>query len=512
MEDHPNSILLEFWPFSYHSYFLRRLYTEGWTGTYGDKTGLIPSNYVKEVDPAELRKSEDGKQEKEVNPLGDLTKSSVPAFGLKVEIAASLGDQRLVFKIVTPGGKALEVAPEDGEMREIREWQKAVEDANKMGKDKAQNVLKQEKKMRIAIALSDMIFYCTAVKWKDWQDSASNGYQLMSSFGENTAEKMIKKPEHQPNWVEYNMRQFSRVYPKGTRVKSDNYDPQQMWNFGMQLVALNYQTPDRPMWLNTGKFAANGRTGYISKPAIMLDEELAFDPTSSKTWNKHVVKATVKLKILSARHLIKPGKGVASPFVKVDVSGVDCDQDDTRTKVVQDNGFKPRWNQSFGLEISMPELACINITVFDEDMFGDSSAIGQAVLPVGTQDQPLLNNGYRSVMLQNTSCCEQELSALLVHVEVWMPPPFSLLLYPWQPALRAKALSVVGTWRGADALLLPYIPGLLLFFPLFLSFCEPTVLQSHLNLHSTLPLIALQCPNHCTALPRPCTTGFVRRN
>lgn len=35
---------------------------------------------------------------------------------------------------------------------------------------------------------------------------------------------------------------MSRIYPKGTRMDSSNYNPQPFWNVGCQMVALNYQT------------------------------------------------------------------------------------------------------------------------------------------------------------------------------------------------------------------------------------------------------------------------------
>lgn len=39
-------------------------------------------------------------------------------------------------------------------------------------------------------------------------------------------------------------RQFlTRVYPNAVRVDSSNMNPQEFWNFGVQIVALNYQTP-----------------------------------------------------------------------------------------------------------------------------------------------------------------------------------------------------------------------------------------------------------------------------
>lgn len=36
---------------------------------------------------------------------------------------------------------------------------------------------------------------------------------------------------------------LSRVYPKGQRIDSSNYNPIPFWNVGAQIVALNYQTP-----------------------------------------------------------------------------------------------------------------------------------------------------------------------------------------------------------------------------------------------------------------------------
>ena len=40
-------------------------------------------------------------------------------------------------------------------------------------------------------------------------------------------------------------RQFVRTYPSGLRTDSSNYDPHPMWNYGIQMVALNVQTPGK---------------------------------------------------------------------------------------------------------------------------------------------------------------------------------------------------------------------------------------------------------------------------
>jgi Phosphatidylinositol-specific phospholipase C, Y domain len=54
-----------------------------------------------------------------------------------------------------------------------------------------------------------------------------------SSFSEPKTEKLLKKSA--ADWVEYNTRQMSRIYPAGTRVDSSNYDPCPSWNVGSQV-------------------------------------------------------------------------------------------------------------------------------------------------------------------------------------------------------------------------------------------------------------------------------------
>lgn len=59
---------------------------------------------------------------------------------------------------------------------------------------------------------------------------------------------------------------FIRVYPKMTRISSSNFDPTQYWDYGAQMCAMNFQTPDRGMRLNQALFLANRGLGYVLKP------------------------------------------------------------------------------------------------------------------------------------------------------------------------------------------------------------------------------------------------------
>ena len=75
----------------------------------------------------------------------------------------------------------------------------------------------------------------------------------MSSFSETTSLGYLKTQAVE--FVNYNKRQLSRIYPKGTRADSSNFMPQIFWNSGCQLVSLNFQTSDLPMQLNQVKFS-----------------------------------------------------------------------------------------------------------------------------------------------------------------------------------------------------------------------------------------------------------------
>ena len=55
----------------------------------------------------------------------------------------------------------------------------------------------------------------------------------MSSFVESKMTNLVNN--HGADYVEYNTRQLSRIYPAGGRVDSSNYNPQHAWNAGCQI-------------------------------------------------------------------------------------------------------------------------------------------------------------------------------------------------------------------------------------------------------------------------------------
>uniref|UniRef100_A0A8D0ET55 1-phosphatidylinositol 4,5-bisphosphate phosphodiesterase gamma n=9 Tax=Neoaves TaxID=3078114 RepID=A0A8D0ET55_STROC len=255
----------------------------------------------------------------------------------------------------------------------------------------------------IALELSELVVYCRPIG----TDKAC--YRDMSSFPETKAEKYANRSKGK-KFLQYNRRQLSRIYPKGQRLDSSNYDPLPMWICGSQLVALNFQTPDKPMQLNQALFMLGGRSGYVLQPDIMRDE--TFDP-----FDKNSLKIVEPITILGARHLPKNGRSIVCPFVEVEVCGSEYDNSKNKTDVVADNGFNPVWLfKQFVFDINNPEFAFLRFVVYEEDMFSDPNFLAQATFPVKG-----LKTGYRSVPLKNSYTEDLELAALLIHIEIINP-------------------------------------------------------------------------------------------
>jgi phosphatidylinositol phospholipase C, gamma-1 len=133
---------------------------------------------------------------------------------------------------------------------------------------------------------------------------------------------------------------------------------------GSQMIALNYQTPDKPMQILMGKFRDNGGCGYRLKPNIMLMDD--YDPNDPSY--EGLDQVLVTLRIIAARHLFKSGRtNISSPLVEVEVLGAPYDSGiKHRTKAISDNGFNPIWNEICEFRVRNSAIALLRFEVQDE--------------------------------------------------------------------------------------------------------------------------------------------------
>ncbi|XP_063989882.1 1-phosphatidylinositol 4,5-bisphosphate phosphodiesterase gamma-1 [Diachasmimorpha longicaudata] len=392
-----------------------------WRGDYGGKKQhWFPANYVEEIDSIEGLEGSEGQHldPTEAMLLGHLQKGALDITGAVVEIAvADRPELEWSIKIQNPNMCSVFEACTPSKDIAL-EWVAAIKETAQHANVRENQNKEIERALRIAKEMSNLIIYCRSVAFDMERINSKNFiFQEMSSFPETKAEKLICQQEH-PFFLKYHQIQFSRVYPKGQRIDSSNYNPVPFWNAGCQMVALNYQTGDKAMQLNQAKFRENGNCGYVLKPEFMMQE-------GYYTYDKRTVRGVdtmrFQLKIVGARHLHKHGRGTASPYVEVEIVGAEYDSGNKlTTKTISDNGFNPMWNEICEFDVVNPNFAMLRFLVQDEDVFGDCNFLGQATYPV-----QCLRTGYRSVPLKNQYSEDLELATLLVHISITKIPSSS---------------------------------------------------------------------------------------
>uniref|UniRef100_A0A673GH48 Phosphoinositide phospholipase C n=1 Tax=Sinocyclocheilus rhinocerous TaxID=307959 RepID=A0A673GH48_9TELE len=202
--------------------------------------------------------------------------------------------------------------------------------------------------------------------------SKNNIHHNMSSFNESVGLGYLRT--NAIEFVNYNKRQMSRIYPKGGRVDSSNYMPQIFWNAGCQMVALNFQTPgDLDSALDSHR--------YLLKPDQM------FDPFSETPVDGVIVQ------VISGQFLSDEKIGT---YVELDMYGLPTDTicKEFRRRMVMNNGLNPVYNgEAFVFrKVILPDLAVLRVAVYDDS----NKLIGQRILPLDG-----LQSGYRHISLRN---------------------------------------------------------------------------------------------------------------
>ncbi|KAL6094733.1 plcd3 [Pungitius sinensis] len=267
---------------------------------------------------------------------------------------------------------------------------------------------------KLSPELSQLVVYTRSVPFKGFEQAAKSPATNMSSFSESEALRHAK--DSGTYFVRHNSHQLSRVYPSGQRLQSSNYNPQEMWNAGCQIVALNFQTHGEQMDLNEGRFLQNSQCGYTLKPAFMCEPDTTFNPENVGGGVGHAP-VLLSVQVISAQQLPKPEwdkpTSIVDPQVWVEIHGVPIDNNKKKTHYVDNNGFNPRWDCTFNFTIHVPDLALVRFMVEDHDYTSSNDFLGQYTLPFTS-----LRTGYRHVRLLKLDGSSLSPSSLFIHLKV----------------------------------------------------------------------------------------------
>ncbi|KAK9124501.1 hypothetical protein Sjap_014103 [Stephania japonica] len=184
------------------------------------------------------------------------------------------------------------------------------------------------------------------------------------SMSEPQLEKAART--HGTQIVRFTQRNILRVYPKGTRFDSSNYNPLIGWMHGAQMVAFNMQVK------------------VFSGEGWHLDfKNTHFDMYSPPDF-----------------------------YVRLGIAGVPADSMMKKTKAIEDSWI-PSWGEEFEFPLSVPELALVRIEVHEYDMSEKDDFGGQTCFPVSE-----LRSGIRSVPLHDQKGDKYDNVRLLMRFEV----------------------------------------------------------------------------------------------
>ncbi|NP_001312450.1 phosphoinositide phospholipase C 2-like [Nicotiana tabacum] len=204
---------------------------------------------------------------------------------------------------------------------------------------------------------------------------------------------------HGKEIIRFTQRNLLRIYPKGIRFDSSNYNPFVAWTHGAQMVH-HMQGYGRSLWLMHGMFRSNGGCGYVKKPDILLKagpNNQIFDPEANLP-----VKTTLKVTVfmgegwyIDFKHTHFDAYTPPDFYAKIGIAGVPADNVMKKTKTLEDMDT-PTWDEKFEFPLTVPELALLRVEVHEYDMSEKDDFAGQTCLPVSE-----LRQGIRAVSLHD---------------------------------------------------------------------------------------------------------------
>jgi hypothetical protein len=231
----------------------------------------------------------------------------------------------------------------------------------------------------------------------------SNHYQPWDvvSLSESKIMKYFKSDRDK--LIDFTCNSFLRIYPKGTRIDSSNYDPVKSWILGAQLVSLNLQSLDDDYTLlNHIFFKINNETGYVLKPSYLRNRKHVLKDYSNPAFK-------LNLSVLSGIMLQKCMKQVSSAiYVTVKVIGTYEDDNNPvlKTDSIEHNFLHPLFKENeANFSIYESELSFILINMFDNK----GNVLARSVIPM-----MCFSEGYRTVTLYDNHCQEIENSILII--------------------------------------------------------------------------------------------------
>lgn len=236
--------------------------------------------------------------------------------------------------------------------------------------------------------LTELPVYTAAVKYQGFSKLVVYDFNHMFSVSERTAHRILKDGQG-PDWIKHNFSHLTRVYPKGVRLTSSNFDPRPFWNAGAQLVAINYQTQDAGSLYNDALFHAGG---YVLKPLALRQKT-----------NEVAQQFRVRVRVISAQRF----PPMAGLFVEATV-----DEETYRTRSTKAASLSPRWDESLEFTVEA-KPSCLGLVFLHLAIKTSRGTIAQWTRPLSDSGR-----GYRYLSLDDRERSRYLFATLFARIDV----------------------------------------------------------------------------------------------
>lgn len=173
----------------------------------------------------------------------------------------------------------------------------------------------KQKPAKMLPALSEMGMFTRAFSFKAWNQPEATIPTHVFSLTESKAHDMHPDPINGPAMFHHNKKYLTRIYPKGTRIRSSNYDPTFHWRNGAQIVALNWQSLDKGMMLNEGMFA--GYEGWVLKPdGYRSEDDQPENPAATPKSSSQITASVPTQRLMDLKIQVFSGENIPVPHAR----------------------------------------------------------------------------------------------------------------------------------------------------------------------------------------------------
>jgi len=226
------------------------------------------------------------------------------------------------------------------------------------------------KPAHISEELAALGYYARSMKpCKGWLSEHIFPHNMLINISEPACLALLPTSLVQLIW--HGSHHLRRIYPKGSRIGSSNFNPLVFWRNGSHVASLNWQAYDRGMQVNEAMFV--GSPGWIEKPLYMRKGS----EHTPKGGREKLIVDVAGISSLPAPHG-RSGKTFSTYMLaQLLHAGGDLEwrSKTVKTQHTEGEGADVMWQSQFEWEYEVDDMAFLRFTIWQSEFGKDDHIV-----------------------------------------------------------------------------------------------------------------------------------------